>query len=1041
MPCRDCELWGKAKTNCMPIAGNLNSEIILIGEAPGKEEDDCGIPFIGKSGRLLRDALKVADVVDFAITNTCRCRPPNNRPPTQEEANACIHYFWEDLAKMDKLKLVIAIGNIALRTLTGKQSITKVSGEEWDLDTIMQGKIKLMPLMHPSYVLQNQDKELDRFYDHVRRIPLILSGKLSSDEDLGEYEVIKTMDQWEQYRDILLASKLFAYDIETTGLNPRDDSSYIKCIQFSNTLRKAVVLPLSPGYWSIEDAKLIVQALKLIFENKKIGKIGQNIKFDNLWMKTILGIDVRGTVWDTKIAEYLLYGKGSTGLKDMAWGYSRLGGYEKKLEDSPEKIDGENLWIYGGIDADLTWRIYQAQVPKVHRDVGTEHLLKTLLVPVSEVLMKMEYNGLRLDIDRVKQADVDCGELIDKLKKQMYALPEVKEFERAEETDFNPNSHKQVAYILFKICGLQPIKQTEKGGDSTDKEVLQSYVASSKLAALLLDYSGYEQMRKTFLKELLTHERQGRIHTTLWLTETSTGRTSSKKPNLQNMPKGDKDILELRKCFVADPGFLLCECDMNQHELRVMAEVANDETMKEALKGDIHRATAAAIFNVKPEDVTTDQRREAKTVNFGIIYGLTPYGLSQQLSIPEEQAELWIYRFFEKYFMTKRYMEMTSTLCQKQGYVSALSGRRRYFPSYEEFDVKKLKEAINFPIQCLPPEMRVLTTDLRWIPVGEVSVGTTLVGIDEHGSSLDKNYRKWRKATVTQMERKILPVYRIYLNDGTYLDSTAEHPWLVYNGTHYTWRNTESLQKNSRLPKVLNVWSEDISKEAGYLAGAFDSDGCLATFKEFHGTFANTLKFSQKDNVVFNKVRQYLGEKRFKFHWNESQHISNNQTYTWRDGRVLGGTPELLRFLGQIRPHRLLQNFDLEKLGRFFNKGRRFSRVLRIECLGEKEVIALETDCHTFMSEGYPTHNSLASDILLYNAIGVDRLLRGHKSFLCLEVHDSLLLNIHRDELGLIGEIRQVMTEYFKQFMPFESPLKVDVKVGEDWGSMEEWRD
>jgi uracil-DNA glycosylase family 4 len=1085
----------------MPMAGELTASILLIGEGPGKDEDDCGVPFVGKSGRLLRDALKRHNITDFAITNVCRCRPPNNRPPTGDEVSACIHYTREDMARMPNLKLVVAIGNVALRGLTGKQGITKCSGEEWEYE----GK-KLMPLMHPSYILQSQDKELDRFYDHVGRIPRIVTGQLTTDDDLGEYIVIKTFDDWVNFVQQLAKCRIFSYDTETTGLNPWDEGSAIKCIQFSYDLKVAYILPLTGEIFTPTEYQTVYSDLKYIFENKKIGKIGQNIKFDNLWMKVILDINVQGTVWDTKIAEYLLYGKGSTGLKDMAWRYSGLGGYEKRLEDSPEKIDGENLWRYGGIDADLTFRIYQTQLPLVKKDSGMEHLLKTLLVPVSDVLMKMEYNGIRLDLDKVRQANKDCEDLVLSLKEQMSALDEVKEYERAEEAEFNPNSHKQVAYILFKICGLKPTKQTDKGGDSTDKEVLQQYAASSKLASLLIDYSSYEQMRKTFLSELLAYQRNSRIHTTLWLTETTTGRTScvplsaeilttagwksykdliigeevigynifsnqlektkllnihtgrdytqtmaychgktrtigiectenhkwlltnkrmlsiieakdikklrnggwklklgteisaqfgddnnhfesaligwaltdgdinqtssgryyleitlvkqesinaiedllwgvkyskskyknnghgykfrfgigvdvfdpiwrkflafvdpvayvmslsptarkamwdammeadgsikhygggkeyyrfgsgktkkaqnvgdifaalsillgypihyrirktrtgtnftnweisqklgkgpkyvgikklqdvwcpetelgtwiirqngvvgitgnSKKPNMQNMPKGERDILGLRSCFIADPGFHLVEADMNQHELRVMAEIANDAAMKEALAtGDIHRATASAIFGVKPEDVTPDQRREAKTVNFGIIYGLTPYGLSQQLKITEEQAELWIYRFFEKYFMTKRYMEVTSAFCRKQGYVEALSGRRRYFPSYEEFDIKKLKEAINFPIQ------------------------------------------------------------------------------------------------------------------------------------------------------------------------------------------------------------------------------------------------------------------SLASDILLYNAIGIDRLLRGRRSFLCLEVHDSLLLNIHDDERDLIMEIQGLMATYAKQFMPFSSELKADVKIGENWGCMEDYK-
>jgi len=686
---------------------------------------------------------------------------------------------------MPHLKLIVAVGNVALRTLTGRQGITRVSGEEWDFDSPPSGKIKLMPLMHPSYILKSQDKELDRFFDHVSRIPRIISGDLTTEGDFGEYIVIKTIDEWESLATKLYDCKIFAYDTETTGLVPWDEGAHIKCIQFSFDLRIAYVLPINLWDHDAEWPQIYCD-LKDIFENKKIGKIGQNIKFDNLWMKVTQDIDVKGTIWDTKIAEYLLLGKGSTGLKDMAWRYSKMGGFEKRLPDSPEKLEGadlDELYRYGGIDADLTFRAYSQQIPRLKKQDGVYHLFKTLLIPVSDVLMNMEYRGIRMDMDRVKESDKECEKLVERLKKQMYQLPEVKEFERAEEKEFNPNSHQQVAYILYKISAFDVFKKTPKAQQPAPAtQPLERYASRSKLCELLLEYSSYEQMHKTFLAELLAHERQGRIHTTLWLTETATGRTSSKKPNMQNMPKGEKDILEIRKAFLADPGFLLCEPDMNQHELRVMAEMAHDDAMKEALRGDIHKATGAAIFGISPEQITDDQRREAKTVNFGIIYGLSKYGLSQQLGIEEAEAELWLFRFFEKYHMTKRYMEETSAFCKKYGYVEALSGRRRYFPSWEEFDERKIKEVINFPIQAT------------------------------------------------------------------------------------------------------------------------------------------------------------------------------------------------------------------------------------------------------------------ASDILLYGAIAVDRLLRGRKSFLVLEVHDSLLLNIHKSELGIIPDIQEAMTTYFKQFMIFESPVKVDVKIGENWGEMEDYK-
>lgn len=781
--CQKCELWEHALTNCMPIAGSITSNLLIIGEAPGAEEDEEGIPFIGKSGRLLRAALKNAGITNFAITNICRCRPPKNRTPKQTEVDTCIPYLYEDLLEMENLKLIVCVGNVALRALTGKQGTSKVSGEEWEYtvaDTNADGHpVRLMPLMHPSYVLQNIG-ELDRFFDHVARIPRILEDELTADADLGEYFVIQTLQQWKEFKELIANVRFFSYDIETTGLNPYDAGARIKCIQMSPDLRIAYVLPIAG--WSEDDWSEIYNDLLWMFTNKKIGKVGQNIKFDNLWMKVILDIGVKGVFWDTKLAEYLLIGKGSTGLKDMAWKYSKLGGYEKRLPHSPEKVEeGEELYRYGAIDADLTYRICVSQQPRLRQKDGVYHLYKTLMVPVSDVLMNMERRGIRVDNTKIKLAEHNCNKLIEDLIESMRDQYAVKLFEENEDKEFNPNSHAQIAHILFKIKGLEPLKWTEKKQPSTDQEVLEYYETQEELCRLLLDYSTYNQMRKTFLKELLEFERNGRIHTTLWLTETTTGRTSSKKPNMQNMPKGGNDILGLRKCFIADDGFLLCEPDMNQHELRVMAEIARDEVMKQALQGDIHTATAAAVLGIDPADVTSDQRREVgKTINFGLIYGLTKWGLMKRLKISEKEADKMLFRFFEKYYMTQRFQEETKAFVQREGYVEALSGRQRQFPSWEEFDERRLKEAINFPIQAT------------------------------------------------------------------------------------------------------------------------------------------------------------------------------------------------------------------------------------------------------------------ASDILLYGAIAVDRLLRGKKSFLVLEVHDSLLINLHKSEMGLIDDIKEVMCTYFKQFMPFESDVKVDVKIGENWAEMEE---
>lgn len=779
--CRKCNLYKGVRTIGTASSGSSESNLLIIGEANGEQEDLEGYPFIGKSGTLLREALVDAGVDKFVMTNICRCRPPKNRTPMQEEIDACLPYLYEDIAKMPNLKLIVACGNIALRALTGQQKITKVSGEEWELEHDGK-KYKLMPVVHPAYVLLNP-VEKDKFFDHIQRIPRILLGDMSSKDDFGEYTYLTTFQQVANFFEELRKKKVFSYDLETNGLNPFKPGAIIKCIQFSFELKSASVLPL--GIWSGDQWEWIKENLKSIFESKQIGKVGQNIKFDNLWLLGILGIDVHGTVWDTKIVEYLLYGKGSTGLKELAWRYSKLGGYEKRLEGKVEEVEnGENLWFYGAVDADLTFRIMKQQYPKLQQRPGLYYLNKNLMVPISEVFHRMEAAGVLVDRPKVDIAGEKVITKIEELIKEMRAEDSIKAFESEEGDEFNPNSSKQLQYILYKLEGLPVIKRTDKGkAPSTDKEVLTFYKDQNHLCHLLYEYSAYSQIKKTFIKELEEYTTpDNRLRSTFWLTETVTGRTSSKHPNMQNMPKGEKDILNIREVFIADPDYLLAEFDMNQHELRVMAEESGDANMLEALKGDVHKETTASVLNISPDAVTSEQRRLiGKTLNFGLIYGLSKYGLMNQLKISDKEAELFLARFFKKYEGVRKYQDHIKEEVRRTGKLETRSGRYRQFPKYEDWEFEdKIKEAINYPIQ------------------------------------------------------------------------------------------------------------------------------------------------------------------------------------------------------------------------------------------------------------------SIASDILLYGAIGVDKLLRGRKSFLCLEVHDSLLINLHKTEMLLIPEIKHIMCDYFKEFMPWESELKVDLKIGKNWGNMED---
>ena len=702
--CERCELCHTCQTVCMPSDGSRDAEIAIIGEAPGADEDVNGRPFVGKAGEILWEAMGAVHIrrEDCFVQNVVRCRPPKNRNPKMKEIKACLPYLYEELEGMPNLKLLVLIGNIALKAILGTQGITKLSGQEllWQIG----GKdVKVMPLIHPAFVLRNQATETKNFFDHVARIPNILHGGLVDDADYGNYVVLQTIDEFKAAVEEIANKKFVTFDLETTGFNPHMPDARVRCMSFSVEPRHAYVLALQPEELGLAKED-VLPGLKYIFESKRIRKVAQNAKFDMLWLKQ-MGIDPAGLYWDTQVAEYLLPGTTSVALKDMAWKYTKMGGYEKKfLHDSVILESGMPLYNYNGADSDVSNRIFRQQVDQLALDKPMMHLYKSLLIPVSESLMRMEYHGIRVNKFKVEEAKALIDSNLEQLVKDMRHQKSVQKFELKTKEEFNPNSHVQLREVLFDIEGIEPQKRTEKTGQpSTDQKVLELYKDESPLCDLLLQYSQTNTMRKTFIKELLEYTTpQNRVHTTFWLTSTSTGRTSSRNPNMQNIPKGDKDAYHIRRAFTADPGYVLVEFDFNQHELRCMAEVAKDEVLRQELDGDVHIATAADILGKARSEVTKEERRRVgKTFNFGIIYGMTVYGLAKRLGVDEGTAKLYLDRYFFKYQGVRAYMDRIIEFVRKEGYVYTLSGRRRWFHGWEGVDEHNLREAINAPIQGL----------------------------------------------------------------------------------------------------------------------------------------------------------------------------------------------------------------------------------------------------------------------------------------------------------------------------------------------------
>ena len=456
--------------------------------------------------------------------------------------------------------------------------------------------------------------------------------------------------------------------------------------------------------------RTILQQLQPILENAHILKTGQNIKFDLLVLRRY-GIQVQPVKFDTMVASYVLNPDASHNLEALAerWlhykpiSIATLIGERRKGQISMTEVSVSDVYPYACEDADITLQLTYRLREELEKE-NLLHLAETIEFPLIEVLTTMEYNGIAIDQQVLQEISVVLEQRIQELKKKI--------FEEAG-MSFNIDSPKQLAHVLFEKLMIPPIKKT-KTGYSTDASVLEELARSYPIAQYILEYRQLTKLKSTYVDALprYIHPETGCIHTTFNQTVTSTGRLSSSNPNLQNIPARGELGMEIRQAFVPrSSDRWLLSADYSQIELRLMAYFSGDEHLIAAFREglDIHTATAARLFGVPMDQVTPDMRRKAKTVNFGIMYGLGPYGLAQQLRISRTEARQIIEQYFQTYPGIRRYIEETLEKVRKQGYAETLFGRRRYFPNINSHNatVRKAEEraAINMPLQGTAADM------------------------------------------------------------------------------------------------------------------------------------------------------------------------------------------------------------------------------------------------------------------------------------------------------------------------------------------------
>lgn len=537
------------------------------------------------------------------------------------------------------------------------------------------------------------------------------------------YETILTETQLMAWLDKISTAPLLCLDTETTSLNPIE--ARIVGISFSVEPGQAAYLPLAHDYVGVPtqlDCTATLARIRPILENPAIRKVGQNLKYD----KHVLanhGIALNGIAHDTLLQSYVLESHRSHNMDDLAMrhlgvktipfeevagkGAKQVGFHQVAIEKATE---------YAAEDADITLQIHQALYPHIARDGKLDFVYQSLEMPVMDILFKMERTGVLLDSAMLHTQSHALGQKILALEQQAHALAG---------QSFNLGSTKQLQDILFGKLGIKPLKKTPSGAPSTDEDVLQELALDHPLPKVLLEYRALSKLKSTYTDKLprMVHPHSGRVHTHYSQAVAVTGRLASSDPNLQNIPVRTAEGRRIREAFIAPRGSSIVSADYSQIELRIMAHLSQDAGLLNAFAAgeDIHRATAAEIFGCAREDVSHEQRRYAKVINFGLIYGMSAFGLASQMGVDRSAAQSYIDRYFARYPGVAEYMQRTRQTAHMQGYVETLFGRRLWVPEINSANGLRRqaaeRAAINAPMQGTAADLiklAMIAVD-RWI--------------------------------------------------------------------------------------------------------------------------------------------------------------------------------------------------------------------------------------------------------------------------------------------------------------------------------------
>lgn len=519
------------------------------------------------------------------------------------------------------------------------------------------------------------------------------------------YETILTDVQLDLWLEKISKANLVCFDTETTSLDPM--LAKIVGMSFSVEAGHAAYLPLKHDYFDAPDQLDFAATLakvKPYLENSAIKKVGQNLKYDQHVLANH-GISLNGIAHDTLLQSYVFESHRSHGMDDLAQRHLDIKTitYEEVAGKGAKQVGFNQVTVeaaseYAAEDADITLQLHEAMYPQISNDSKLDYIYEHIEMPVSNILFKIERNGVLIDSHMLNRQSNEIGMKLVELEEKAYELAGQR---------FNLGSPKQLQEILFGKLGIKPTKKTPSGTPSTDEDVLQELALDHPLPKVLLEYRGLAKLKSTYTDKLpkMVNAQTGRVHTSYNQAVAITGRLASSDPNLQNIPVRTQEGRRIREAFIAPPGSHIVSADYSQIELRIMAHLSQDEGMLYAFANneDIHRATAAEIFGVERSVVDSEQRRYAKVINFGLIYGMSAFGLAQNLNIERSAAASYIERYFARYPGVRQYMQDTRELARQKGYVETFFGRRLWVPEINSSNHMRRagaeRAAINAPMQ------------------------------------------------------------------------------------------------------------------------------------------------------------------------------------------------------------------------------------------------------------------------------------------------------------------------------------------------------